>query len=274
MDIDVLIDHSTPLVLKGFDTKEYVSLGKVNIEVITEDNKIKSLVAYICKDLNYSIIMGWDNLSTFITKMNFKERTYNLINSPIARATLNNIEVEEKHFNISTTLTLREENILQVFRDDIRKSCEDISAETVMEMCTKLNVTDRVEVITLKPDVQPVAQKPYRTSWMMVSVTKEIIDNMKKTNLIRDSESPWVSPVVIIIKDRRKPIHKDNIRFCVDYRKINILMMTDNYPISDIHQLLEIFAGKKYFSKLDLTSGYWQVLLMECEKALTAFITK
>ena len=109
---------------------------------------------------------------------------------------------------------------------------------------------------------------------MMGTVTKQIIDDMINTGLIRDLGSPWASPVVMIIKDRKKPIHKDNIRFCVDYRKINVLTMTDNYPIPDIQQLLETFAGKKYFSKLDLTSGYWQVLLMEREKPRTAFITK
>ena len=79
---------------------------------------------------------------------------------------------------------------------------------------------------------------------------------------------------MIIIKDHEKPIKKDNIRFCINYRNINVLTMPDNYPIPDIHQLLETFAGKKYFTKLDLTSGYWQVFLLEFEKHMTAFITK
>ena len=88
---------------------------------------------------------------------------------------------------------------------------------------------------------------------------------MKNAGAIRASESPYSSNVVIVRK-------KDGtIRFCVDFRKLNGRTINDVYAIPRVEDSLHLLAGSKYFSKLDLRSGYWQVELEEDDKCKTAF---
>jgi hypothetical protein len=82
---------------------------------------------------------------------------------------------------------------------------------------------------------------------------------------IRPSKSPWSSNVVIVSK-------KDgSIHFCVDFRALNSRIKKDAYGIPRDDDTLHMLSGAKYFSKLDLMSGYLQVELEEADKGKTAF---
>ena len=94
---------------------------------------------------------------------------------------------------------------------------------------------------------------------------REHLREMLEIGVIRPSSSLFSSNVVIIRK-------KDgSIRFCIDYRKLNSRTRKDAQAIPPINDRLHLLAGAKYFSKLDLKAGYWQVELKEEDKAKTAF---
>ena len=68
---------------------------------------------------------------------------------------------------------------------------------------------------------------------------------------------------------------KDNtLCFCVDYRKVNELTKKDAYPLPRVDDTSETLSGLRWFSTLDVLSGYWQVEVAECDRDKTAFITK
>ena len=91
---------------------------------------------------------------------------------------------------------------------------------------------------------------------------------MLENKVIKKSRSPWASPLVLVQK-------KDGShRFCVDFRKLNEATVKDNYPLPLINETLDQLEGARYFTTLDLASGYWQIALDEESKEKTAFISK
>ena len=90
---------------------------------------------------------------------------------------------------------------------------------------------------------------------------KSMIDH----GVVQLSSSPWASPVVLVKK-------KDgSTRFCVDYRRLNEVTRKDAYPLSRIDSTLDALGGAKYFSTIDLASGYWQVQVDPSDQEKTAF---
>lgn len=84
--------------------------------------------------------------------------------------------------------------------------------------------------------------------------------------IIHPLESAWTSAVVLV------PKLDGEIRFCVDYRKLNAVTHPENYPMPHTDELLEKLVHAQFISTLDLTKGYWQVPLEEAAKEKSAFI--
>ena len=100
----------------------------------------------------------------------------------------------------------------------------------------------------------PVRPKPYPLPYAMTEVVKEEVESMLQQGFIEPSESPYSSPIVIKKKDGSN-------RFCIDMRALNNITVFDAEPIPTTEDIFTKLAGCKYFSKLDLSKGYWQVPL-------------
>ena len=116
-----------------------------------------------------------------------------------------------------------------------------------------LGRTDLVEHEIDTGTARPIKQRPRRTPIAFKGEEEKEIQSMLKKGAIRESNSPWSSPVVLVRK-------KDgSTRFCVDYRRLNEVTRTDSYPSPRMEDCLDSLAGAKYFSTVDMASGYWQI---------------
>ena len=96
---------------------------------------------------------------------------------------------------------------------------------------------------------QPVRSRPYPVPYSLRESLKKDITDMMKMGVIRESSSPYASPVVVVKK-------KDNSnRVCVDYRKLNKLTVFDPEPMPTAEHLFQKLSGDKYFTRLSKQSS-------------------
>lgn len=90
---------------------------------------------------------------------------------------------------------------------------------------------------------------------------------MLKNGIIKPSESPYASPVLLVRK-------KDGTwRFCVDYRHLNAQTVKNKHPMPIVEELIDELAGAQWFSKLDFRAGYHQLYIHPDKTYKTAFKT-
>ena len=130
-----------------------------------------------------------------------------------------------------------------------------------------LGYTDR-ELHSLRTtDDNPTAQIYRSILPRDLHKVKSHIQDILAKGVVTPSHSPYAAPVVVVQK-------KDgSIRLCVDYRRLNSKTVKDAYPLPRIEESFNALAGSKYFTTLDLASGYHQIAMDPKDQDKTAFTT-
>ena len=144
----------------------------------------------------------------------------------------------------------------------------------------------RTQLVTMDIDTgdsPPVSSRPYTLALKYHRWVQEEIETLERAGIITKSMSPWASPIVIVPK-KSQPGEPPKKRLCIDFRKINDLqqkVITEGkskgclslIPLPKIDEMYTKLKGAKFFSTIDLRSGYYHIALGKDSRAKTAFVT-
>jgi hypothetical protein len=145
------------------------------------------------------------------------------------------------------------------------KEFEDVFPKELPGMPPERGVEFYIDLI---PGTAPITKRPYRMAPTELAELKLQISELQQKWYICPSSSPWGAPVLFVTK-------KDgSMRMCIDYRSLNEVTIKNKYPLPRIDDLFDQLQGAKYFSKIDLRSGYHQLRIKEADIQKTAFVTR
>lgn len=145
--------------------------------------------------------------------------------------------------------------MLNDFRDCFAFSVKELGCITKNEMNINLN------------DTTPVVYRPYRLSHSERKVVRDMVEELVDAGIVKESMSNYASPIILV---RKKT---GDYRLCIDFRALNKKTVKEHYPLPRIDDQLDSLSGHKYYTSLDLASGYYQIPMAESSKHLTAFVT-
>ena len=145
-------------------------------------------------------------------------------------------------------------DLFQEFSDIVSQGEDDLGCSPLLKQA-------------IETDGPPLRQPYRRQNPAVWREEMAQVQQMLSNGVIRPSNSRWASPVVMVKK-------KDgSLRFCVNFSQLNAATVKDVHPIPCIDDLLNSLHGARWFSTLDLKSGYWQVPIQERDKEKSAFRT-
>ncbi|KAG1937128.1 interleukin-1 receptor accessory protein-like 1-A, partial [Pimephales promelas] len=115
-------------------------------------------------------------------------------------------------------------------------------------------------------DSRPFRERSRRLAPADWEDVRQHLQELKSAGMISESRSPYASPIVVVRKKSGK------VRMCVDYRTLNQRTIPDQYTVPRIEDALHSLSGSKWFTVLDLRSGYYQIPMSGPDKEKTAFV--
>jgi hypothetical protein len=135
------------------------------------------------------------------------------------------------------------------------------------------NTSAHTHSFQMKEGAIPVRDGERNKGPAELELARAMVKEGEAMGIIEASDSEWCSQLVMVVKKDSQGVPTGKTRFCVDYRRVNSLMRKDSHPLPLPAAMFSHLNGARLFSKLDLTSGFYQIALApQCRKYL-AFST-
>lgn len=132
------------------------------------------------------------------------------------------------------------------------------------------NTTIIKHKIKLLPNSKAINIKQYRIPHTHREILLEIINDYEKQGIIEKCQSNYNSPAILVSK-KDESGDKNDYRFVVDYRKLNMITEIHNFPIPLIDDILNGLSGCEFFTTLDIKGAFHQIVMEESSRNYTAF---
>ena len=151
--------------------------------------------------------------------------------------------------------------------EEILASNQDVFADPNESLSFNTNVVASIRTVDNDPIYAHFYAYPVGVSDFVNKEIQDLLDN----GIIRKSRSPYNSPIWIVDKKGTDEFGAKKRRMVIDFRKLNEKTIDDKYPVPDINNILSNLGRGKLFSKVDLKSGFHQIVLRESDREKTAF---
>lgn len=156
------------------------------------------------------------------------------------------------------------ETVNESLTEEIKRKYSDLFSETLSNTTLCPIVKHKIET----GDHKPICQMGERVPIHLQEAVNKEIEKLLNQSIIRESNGPWRSRLVIVPKEGEK------IRMCIDYRALNDITIKNAYPLPRIDDIQDLVAKAEIFSVIDATSGYYQIAVEEEDISKTAFAWK
>lgn len=235
---------TTCLVANGQSVQ---SVGKCTLPMrVAEHTKL--IDVFVMPEVPHALILGIDFWRIMGIVPDVRSDSWEFAKDPVACLSVSNAVCEAGELSNNEKAQLEEL---------VRKNYE--------LMGDKLGCTNLVEHV-IKTKAEPIKQRYYPVSPVVQAHLNKHLDEMIENGVVRKSNSPWASPVILIKKKSGEH------RFCVDYRKLNAVTEKDSYPLPYVTNTLDQLKDARYLSSLDVKSAFFQVPLAEESKKYSAFV--
>lgn len=286
-----LASLETPIKLfcKNENSSKAFTLEPRSETVIEVDILNQNITEGICPQIN---IAEGVYLAKSLVKVNNGKALTTILNTANRKLRINKIQLELEPFleNTSRILNYNENNSINI-QDRLKLLHENLRLTHLNseEKRSVLNICDEYNDIFLLPhdkltctevlkheirvtDNTPISSKIYRFPEVHKKELDKQINKMLKQGIIRNSVSPYNSPLWIVPK-KRDASGEQKWRIVVDFRKLNNVTVGDSFPLPNIEDILDQLGHSKYFTTLDLASGFHQLQMHKDDVCKTAFST-
>ncbi|KAI2645727.1 Retrovirus-related Pol polyprotein from transposon opus [Labeo rohita] len=141
-------------------------------------------------------------------------------------------------------------------------SYSDVFAQHDLDYGHATKVKHRIKL----SDETPFKQRSLPIHPQDYEAVKKHLQSLLDAGIIRESESPFSSPIVVVCK------RNGDVRLCVGYRRLNLRTIKDAYALPNLEVSFCALSGSRWFSVMDLKSGFYQIEMEESDKQKTAFV--
>ncbi|GJS26139.1 reverse transcriptase domain-containing protein [Tanacetum coccineum] len=210
---------------------------------------------------SFDVIVGMDWLSQHKAVIVCHEK---VVEIPVGDGRILRVH-GERAVGITKALKSAKEDEPKLSDISVVREFKDVFPEDLSGLPPQRQVEFRIDLV---PGATPIAKSPYRLAPSEMQELSGQLQELQDNGFIRPSHSPWGAPVLFVKK-------KDgSLRMCIDYRELNKLMVKNRYPLPRIDDLFDQLQGSRFFSKIDLRSGYHQLRVHEDDILKTAFRTR
>lgn len=192
-----------------------------------------------------------------------------LTTQPISQFHVRSIKTVNQDTRFQTILSKFKKDMPHYVQEKLFSLCEEFADIFALQDDILTHNNFYEQKLTLA-DESPVYVKPYRLPQSQRQEVKRQVDLLKQKDLIEPSRSPFNSPLILVPKKSENPSEK-SWRLVVDFREVNKKLVQDKFPLPRIDMILDELGRAKWFSVVDLMSGFHQIPLEENSRNYTSF---